>query len=146
MSTFGLSTIHILVFSSPIQAALSCSCSLLLLNQIVSSLPRSCTSRRLIILFALFPIMALIFRFNFSETDNLAELVSGIKEMFSMGRSCRANITTNVVQGVMDEPSRLVAEFGAREEPNSWLHFVTRIFSPAEKSCSGLGVDFVELR
>ncbi|PQE09256.1 hypothetical protein CJF32_00010691 [Rutstroemia sp. NJR-2017a WRK4] len=146
MSTFGLSTIHILVFASPVQAALSCSCSLLLLNQIISSLPRSCSSRRLIILFALFPIMTLIFRFNFSETDNLTEIVSGIKEMFSMGRSCRTTITKNVVQGVMDEPSRLVAEFGAREEPNSWLQFITRIFSPAEKSCSGVGVGFVDLR
>ncbi|PQE07507.1 hypothetical protein CJF30_00007255 [Rutstroemia sp. NJR-2017a BBW] len=146
MSTFGLSTIHILVFASPVQAALSCSCSLLLLNQIISSLPRSCSSRRLIILFALFPIMALIFRFSFSETDNLAEIVSGIKEMFNMGRSCRTTITKNVVQGVMDEPSRLVAEFGAREEPNSWLQFITRIFSTAETSCSGVGVGFVDLR
>lgn len=143
MSTFGLCTIYIHVFPSPILAALSCLCALLILAQIISTLPSKCSTRRVIALFAIFPIAALIFRFGISEiVETFSEAVNGL---FSQTRCASENIVRNateIAEAVLDEPSRLVAEFGPRQKPKSWLD---AIFS-FSKSCTDSTHAAVELR
>ena len=49
---------------------------------------------------------------------------------------------TDIVQAIMDEPSRLVAEFGPRDELKSWLDAIIRF----SKSCTAPTAVTVELR
>ncbi|ESZ97135.1 hypothetical protein SBOR_2493 [Sclerotinia borealis F-4128] len=139
MSTFGLSTMYINVIPSPILAALSCLCALLILAHITSTLPHKCSTRRIIIFFAIFPIAALLFRFGISETiEAFSEMVNGLFTETLSSCTMNGNSTvrdvTDIVQTVIDEPSRLVAEFGPREEPKSWLDAIARFSNPYEDS------------
>ncbi|KAF7946604.1 hypothetical protein EAE96_009599 [Botrytis aclada] len=144
VSTFGLSTIYIHVFSSSALAVLSCLCALLVLVHMISTLPRNCSTRQILGFFALFPIIALLLHFGIPETiEAFSELVNGI---FSQ-TSCANNQdtlgnATVIVQAVVDEPSRLVAEFGPREELKSWLDAIFGF----SRSCTVPTAATVELR
>lgn len=123
MSTFGLSTLYIHVIPSLALATLSCLCALLILAQIISTLPRKCSTRVVIALFATFPVVTLIFRFGISETvEAFSELMHG--SFFQTSCATNEDVVRNsidIAQAVMDEPSRLVAEFGPRKDPKPWL-------------------------
>ncbi|KAJ8060017.1 hypothetical protein OCU04_011628 [Sclerotinia nivalis] len=144
MSTFGLSTLYIHVIPSLALATLSCLCALLVLAQIISTLPRKCSTRLVIALFATFPIVTLLFRFGIPETtEAFSELMHG--SFFQTSCATKQDIVrnaTDIAQAVMDEPSRLVAEFGPREDPKSWLDSIL-VFS---KSCTDSNPVTVELR
>ncbi|KAB8288837.1 hypothetical protein EYC80_010740 [Monilinia laxa] len=144
MSTFGLSTIYISTLPSSILAWLSCLCALLILAQIISTLPRNCSTRRIIALFAIFPLIALLFRFGISES---IEAVSDMTNGFFPATRCATNgnpiqNVPEMPQAILDEPSQLIAEFGAREEPKSWLNSLWRL----SKSCKDPIPVVVELR
>ncbi|KAF7866929.1 hypothetical protein EAF04_005770 [Stromatinia cepivora] len=123
MSTFGLSTLYTHVIPSLALATLSCLCALLILAQIISTLPRKCSARLVITLFASFPVVTLLFRFGIPETiEAFSELMHG--SFFQTSCATNQEIVrnaTDIAQAVVDEPSRLVAEFGPREVPKPWL-------------------------
>ncbi|QSZ31586.1 hypothetical protein DSL72_001153 [Monilinia vaccinii-corymbosi] len=132
MSTFGLSTIYTIAIQSPRLAVLCCLCALLILAHIISTLPRNCSTRRTIALFAIFPLAALLFRFGFFEFN---EAFSNIVNGLFPDTRCPTNEkivrnATEIAQAVLDEPSRLIAEFGARDEPQSWLISILRWLKP----------------
>ncbi|KAF7905056.1 uncharacterized protein EAF01_005577 [Botrytis porri] len=144
VSTFGLSTIYIHFLPSSALAVLSCLCALLVLAHMVSTLPRKCSTRKILGFFAIFPIIALLLHFGIPESIKVfSELVNG---MFSQTRCAiiqdALNNTTEIAQAIMDEPSRLVAEFGPREELKSWLDAI----SGFSKTCIIPAAVAVELR
>lgn len=75
-------------------------------------------------------------------TDNFSEVRNGL--LSETHCTMEANIVRNfdeIAQVIMDEPSRLVAEFGPRDEPKSWLSVILR----SSKSCSNSIPAAVEL-
>ncbi|KAF5869320.1 uncharacterized protein Bfra_011127 [Botrytis fragariae] len=144
VSTFGLSTIYIHVLPSSALAVLSCLCALLVLAHMISTLPRKCSTRPILGFFAIFPIIALLLHFGIPETiEAFSELVNGI---FSQTRCANNQDTlgnaTEIAHAIMDEPSRLVAEFGPREELKSWLDAIFGL----SNSCTVPTAVTVELR
>ncbi|CAD6450392.1 44436499-6109-4d9a-b1c1-12dae27aa8c1 [Sclerotinia trifoliorum] len=143
MSTFGLCILYILVIPSLALATLSCLCALLILSQIMSTLPRKCSTRLVIALFATFPVVTLLFRFG---TPERIEAFLELMQRPFLQTSCATNqdIVRNAIdiaQAVMDEPSRLVAEFGPRKDLKSWLDAIL-VFS---KSCTDSNPVTIEL-
>ncbi|KAI9642984.1 hypothetical protein NHQ30_008718 [Ciborinia camelliae] len=110
--------------------------------QIRSNLPRKCSTRRVMSFFALFPIAALLFRFGISETT---EAFWEVVNAFFSETPCAANgdtvrNATEIAQAFMDEPSRLMAEFGPRQGSKSWLDFILR-FSNSCKDSTPLAIE-----
>ncbi|KAA8574337.1 hypothetical protein MFRU_015g01700 [Monilinia fructicola] len=144
MSTYGLSTIYINTLPSPTLASLSCLCALLILAQIISTLPRNCSTRRIIALFAIFPLTAVLFRFGISESIKvIADMTNGL---FPAPRCAThrnpIQLAPETPQAILDEPSQLIAEFGAREAPKSWLGLLWSL----SRSCRDPSPLVVELR
>ncbi|KAF7896181.1 hypothetical protein EAF00_006196 [Botryotinia globosa] len=144
VSTFGLSTIYINFLPSPALAVLSCLCALLVLAHIIFTLPRKCSKRPILGFFAVFPIVALLLHFGIPETiEAFSELMNGV---FFQTRCTNNQDTlgnaTEIAHAIMDEPSRLVAEFGPREELKSWLDAILG----RSKSCTVPTAVTVELR
>ncbi|KAM3156198.1 hypothetical protein ABEW05_003331 [Botrytis cinerea] len=144
MSTFGLSTIYIHVLPSSALAVLSCLSALLVLTHLISTLPRKCSTRPILGFFAIFPIIALLLHFGIPETiEAFSKLVNGLLSQTRCANNQDAlGNATDIVQAIMDEPSRLVAEFGPRDELKSWLDAIIRF----SKSCTAPTAVTVELR
>ena len=144
VSTFGLSTIYIHVLPSSALAVLSCLSALLVLTHLISTLPRKCSTRPILGFFAIFPIIALLLHFGIPETiEAFSKLVNGLLSQTRCANNQDAlGNATDIVQAIMDEPSRLVAEFGPRDELKSWLDAIIRF----SKSCTAPTAVTVELR
>ncbi|TGO57830.1 hypothetical protein BOTNAR_0193g00250 [Botryotinia narcissicola] len=144
VSTFGLSTIYIHVLPSLALAVLSCLCALLVLAHIISTLPRKGPTRPILGFFAVIPIVALLLHFGIPEIiEAFSKLMNGIfHQTHCTNNQDTLGNATEIAHAIMDEPSRLVAEFGPREDPTSWLDAIFRL----SKSCTVPTAVTVELR